>query len=180
MGRHLSPRYDQVILVSGYPVLTAVNWSQDWCAICLQYQSSCAPKLESVIEHWLPCGADGRAGWGRCTVTWLPNFLGWVDLLTHGAPQARFARQSSAIMCLFTRSSRSIEIGIDLSIDKSIKVRKSDLFGIDSIGQSVKIDYTLVFFIHWFNFIFTDLIHLFNYDRDSSLSQRTMADFGLV
>ena len=34
---------------------------------------------------------------GRCTVTWLPNFLGWVDLLTHGAPQARFARQSSAI-----------------------------------------------------------------------------------
>ena len=33
---------------------------------------------------------------GRCTVTWLPNFLGWVDLLTHGAPQARFTRQSSA------------------------------------------------------------------------------------
>ena len=84
------------------------------------------------------------------------------------------------IMCLFTRSSRSIEIGIDLSMDKSIKVGKSDLFGIDSIGQSVKIDYTLVFFIHWFNFIFTDLIHLFNYDRDSSLSQTTMADFGLV
>ena len=100
MGRHLSPRYDQVILVSGYPVLTAVKWSQDWCAICLQYQSSCAPKLESVIEHWLPCGADGRAGWGRCTVTWLPNFLGWVDLLTHGAPQARFARQSSATILL--------------------------------------------------------------------------------
>ena len=31
MGRHLSPRYGQVILVSGYPVLTAVNWSQHWC-----------------------------------------------------------------------------------------------------------------------------------------------------
>ena len=29
---------------------------------------------------------DGRS------VTWLPNFLGWVDLFTHGAPQARFAR----------------------------------------------------------------------------------------
>ena len=97
MGQHLSPRYGQVILVSGYPVLTAVNWSQHWCAICVQYQSSCAPKLarKCEIEHWLPCGADGRAG-GRCTVTWLPNFLGWVDLLTHGAPQARFARQSSA------------------------------------------------------------------------------------
>ena len=34
------------------------------------------------IEHWFACGADGR---------------GWVDFLTHGAPQARFARQSSAI-----------------------------------------------------------------------------------
>ena len=73
-------------------------------------------------------------------------------------------------MCLF----------IDLSIDKLLKVGKSDLFGIDSIGQSVKIDYTPVSFIHWFNFIFTDLIHLFNYDRDCSLSQTTMADFGLV
>ena len=33
MGQHLSPPYGQVILVSGYPVLTAVNWSQLWCAI---------------------------------------------------------------------------------------------------------------------------------------------------
>ena len=29
---------------------------------------------------------------GRCTVTWLPNFLGCVDLLTHGALLARFTR----------------------------------------------------------------------------------------
>ena len=64
MGRHLSPQYGQVILVSGYPVLTAVNWSQHWCAICVQYQSYCAPRLarKCEIEHWLPCGADGRAG----------------------------------------------------------------------------------------------------------------------
>ena len=33
MARHLSPQYCQVILVSGYLVLTAVNWSQHWCAI---------------------------------------------------------------------------------------------------------------------------------------------------
>ena len=61
MGRHLSPRYGQMILVSGYPVLTAVNWLQHWCAICLQYQSSFAFKLarKCEIEHWLPCGADG-------------------------------------------------------------------------------------------------------------------------
>ena len=99
MGQHLSPRYGQVILVSGYPALTAVNWSKHWCTICVQYQSSCANKLarKCEIEHWFSCAADGRAGCGRCTVTWFPNFLGWVDLLTHGAPQARSARQSSAI-----------------------------------------------------------------------------------
>ena len=62
MGQHLSPRYSQVILISRYPDLTAVNWSQHWCAICVQYQFSCTPKLarKCEIEHWLPCGADGR------------------------------------------------------------------------------------------------------------------------
>ena len=67
---------------------------------CVHYQFSCALKLarKCEIEHWFSCGADGRAGCGRCTVTWLPNFLGWVDLLTHGAPQARFVRQSSAMI----------------------------------------------------------------------------------
>ena len=31
---------------------------------CVQYQFSCAPKLarKCEIEHWFPCGADGRAG----------------------------------------------------------------------------------------------------------------------
>ena len=50
MGRHLSP----VILVSGYPVSTAVNWSKHWCPICVHYQFSCAPKLarKYEIEHW--------------------------------------------------------------------------------------------------------------------------------
>ena len=67
MGRHLSPWYGQVILVSGYPILTAVNWSQHWCAICVQYQFSRAPKLarKCEIEHWFPCGADGRAVYGH-------------------------------------------------------------------------------------------------------------------
>ena len=51
--------------------------------------SSCiwvAIPLDWVILHWYACGANGRplgrAGGrsvGRCTVTWLPNFLGWVD-----------------------------------------------------------------------------------------------------
>ena len=88
MGRHLSPRYGQVILVSGYPVLTVVNWSQYWCAISFLLGSqttAVARKCES--KHWFPCGTDGRPAGGRCTVTWLPNFLGWVGLLSYGAPR---------------------------------------------------------------------------------------------
>ena len=45
--RHLSPRYGQTMLVSGYTVLTAVNWSKHGCTI-------------SGRRHWYTCGADGR------------------------------------------------------------------------------------------------------------------------
>ena len=44
-------------------------------------------KCES--KHWFSCGVDGRSLGrvvGRCTVTRLPNFLGWVDFLSYGAP----------------------------------------------------------------------------------------------
>ena len=34
---------------------------------------------------------DGRS-FVRCTVTWLPNFLGWVDYLSYGAPPTRTLR----------------------------------------------------------------------------------------
>ena len=54
--------------------------------------SSCiwlAIAVSWVISHWYACGADGRAG-GR-TVTWLPNFLGWVDFLPKVLRCARFA-----------------------------------------------------------------------------------------
>ena len=49
-------------------------------------------------------------------------------------------------------SSQSIKIGIDLSIDKSIEIGKSDFIDIDCIDQSVEIDDTLVSFIDlsWF------------------------------
>ena len=71
MGRHLSG---------------TVRWY--WSADILFWQLSIdhkidvqlvfywAPKLARKCEskHWFPCGADGRR-----TVTWLPNFLGWVD-----------------------------------------------------------------------------------------------------
>ena len=102
-GRHPSPQYGQVILVSEYPVLTAVNWSQYFCAIFVQYQFFFSPKLarKCGIEHWFPCGSEGRAG-ERCMVTRLPNFLGWVDLLSYGASLARASRAwSSAIKLSF-------------------------------------------------------------------------------
>ena len=34
--------------------------------------------LDWVILPWYACGAEGQS-LARCTVTWLPNFLGWVD-----------------------------------------------------------------------------------------------------
>ena len=53
-----------------------------------------------------------------------------------------------------TRSSKPIKIGIDLLIDKSIKIGKSDLIDIDCIDQSVEIDDT--------PFSFTDFMQTVN------------------
>ena len=51
MGRHLSPRYSQVMLVSGYLVLTAVNGSQHWrVSVFLCSDPKLARKYET--EHW--------------------------------------------------------------------------------------------------------------------------------
>ena len=54
-----------------------------------------------------------------------------------------------------------MKIGTDLSIDKSIKIGKSDLIDIDCIDQSVEIDDTLVSFIDLLILIFTDFIDLY-------------------
>ena len=61
----------------------------------------------------------------------------------------------------YTWSSQSITIGIDLPIDKSIKIGKSDLIDIDCIDQSVEIDDTLVSFIDLLILIFIDFIDLY-------------------
>ena len=105
MGRHLSPRYDQVILVSG-TLFWQLSIDHN---IDVQLVFSWAPKLARKCEskHWFPCGADGRSAVGRCTVTWLPNFLGWVDLLSYGASPTRGASRqewSSAIKIFITSS----------------------------------------------------------------------------
>ena len=76
MGQYLSPQDDQVMLVSGHSVLTAVN------NINVHYQD--APRLPNYLEIVrLKIGfpvvrTDGPSG-GRCTVPSLPNFLGWID-----------------------------------------------------------------------------------------------------
>ena len=62
----------------------------------MQYQSSCAPKLarKCEIEHWLPCGADGRSG-GRSVyghvITKFSRMGSLPHFLTHGAPRERSA-----------------------------------------------------------------------------------------
>ena len=48
----------------------------------------------------------------------------------------------------YTRSSQSIKIGIELSSDKLIKIRKSDLIDIDCIDQLVEINDTLISIIN--------------------------------
>ena len=53
--------------------------------------------VDWTILHWYACGTDGRS----CTVTWLPNFLGWVVYYIFSPLVlrcARFARDSSAII----------------------------------------------------------------------------------
>ena len=80
MGRHLSPQYGQVILVSGYPVFD------------VQLVFYWAPKLARKCEskHWFPCGADGRS-YGHVITKFsrmgrLPHFL------SYGAPSTRALR----------------------------------------------------------------------------------------
>ena len=62
MGRHLSLRYGQVILVIGYPVWQlSIDPNID-----VQSVFSWAPKLgrKCKSKHWLPYGVDGRSvGW---------------------------------------------------------------------------------------------------------------------
>ena len=60
----------------------------------------------------------------------------------------------------YSRSSQSIKIGIDLSIDKSMKIGKSDFIDIDCIDQSVEIDDTLISSIDLSWFLPISVIHI--------------------
>ena len=69
--------------------------------MCVQYQSSCAPKLarKCWIEHWFPCSADGRAAGGGGAVYGhvITKFPGmgrftypWCSAGTLRAPELRY------------------------------------------------------------------------------------------
>ena len=65
---------------------------------------------------------------------------GWLD--------AALSRGKYTLVCccigpMSAPSSQSIKIGMNLSIDKSIKISKSDLIDIDCIDQSVEMLATL-------------------------------------
>ena len=74
MGRYMSPRYGQVILVSGYPFLTAVNCSQHWRPICVHCQF---PVLSNLLES-MRLNIDRDLVSGQ-----LPNKSRHLDELTH-------------------------------------------------------------------------------------------------
>ena len=61
--------------------------------IDVQSAFSWTPKVARKCEskHWYACGADGRSV-ARSVGHVIAKFSGWVDLFTHGAPLARFAR----------------------------------------------------------------------------------------
>ena len=88
---------------------------QQWCAVSFLWAPKLARKCES--KHWLPCGADGRSG-ARCTVTWLPNFLGWIDLLSYGAPPTRGTSR-----CAWSSAIRSIKTSLQHGVFNSTSLR---------------------------------------------------------
>ena len=67
----------------------------------------------------LACLWCGRTAVGRCTVTWLPSFLGWVDLLTHGAPLARALRAREL------RYESLLSLSLSFSLSLSLKTTSS-------------------------------------------------------
>ena len=74
----------------------AIRFPAETASSCI----SVAIPVDWVVLRWFVCGASGRTvgRGGERTVTWLPNFLGWVDyfiLLPMVLRCARFARKSS-------------------------------------------------------------------------------------
>ena len=78
----------------------------------------------------------------------------------HKASHKGISRCSRVVTATKSRSGQSIKVDIDLSIDKSIKIGKSDLIDIDWFDQSVEMDDTLVSFIDLSRFLPISSIHI--------------------
>ena len=77
MSWHMSPRYGHGILVSGYPVLTAVNWTYGECSIlkmwtCQDTPGTPLPSLDSLPYPTLQ-SVDAYVCTYVRSIKWQPN-----------------------------------------------------------------------------------------------------------
>ena len=75
----------------------------------MQYQSSCAPKLarKCEIEHWFPCGADGRAVYGH-VITKFSGMGRFTKLC--GSAHARALRARGAPLIIHKENTKEINV----------------------------------------------------------------------
>ena len=80
-----------------YKTSMAMRFSAEITSSCIWIAIS----ADGVILHWYACGVDGRS-LGRWfyghVITKFSRMGRLLHFLTHGAPLARFARESSAII----------------------------------------------------------------------------------
>ena len=75
----------------------------------MQYQSSCAPKLarKCEIEHWFPCGADGRAVYGH-VITKFSGMGRFTKLC--GSAHARASRARGSPLIIHKENTKEINV----------------------------------------------------------------------
>ena len=85
-----------------------------------------------------------RRSVGLCTVTWLPNFLGWVDLLSYGAPHARAStamkgnskRPSGNSLCILGAQNKHLGAASQTLLTKvKLRLQRRLLFTQDPVLQ---------------------------------------------
>ena len=105
MSWHMSPRYGHGILVSGYPVLTAVNWPYCECPILKSYIKDVdlprhawdTPPFLLIVSPTLPVqSVDAYVRTYARSVTWQPNEKRLTIFYEYGAlSHARFVLRGS-------------------------------------------------------------------------------------
>ena len=99
MSWHISPWYRHVILVSGYPVLTAVNWPFCECPICKIWTCQITPETPLPYPTLTICRRVRTYAW---SITWQPNEKRLTIFYEYEAlSQARFARVRVPLLLKF-------------------------------------------------------------------------------